>query len=511
MAGHSIILLHLPTILPSLLLALLLNSSTCSAFHCSSAHHHDHAPITSSSLLFSQSSSSPPVSVYNNVLTDKACKYLHKLTLESTQRSRDGSFLFYRGSSNHNNPNHRLTPLETTIDQILTSLNDTSPIVEYWSRKQYINMDAHSDIDENTLKDEGVLRCPTKGHVLYMQIPNNNNATNYDDGTEKHSEEEQQQRMMGPTIVFPDRKIAWGSVSPRTLPSPSMASYNSKVNLKERSPEFIVDVENYWSDEERRQYGYDDDDNNSNEKEDERMAIVPAINGRLLRFDGAAFHSVPKPPDRYLLSDKELAAFLENEPGDFEDIDGYWDDDEYDDDDEDDDDEEEGGNSSVDKLRSVLLFNTWPEGSFGPKGVQTDTIVDEVPDGIVVEGDDDNSDNGGGGSSSMVDERWSKWQQTYGEEFELVWCNPFEEWISAVVDDKMDDDPSSIIEEDGSSASKKKKKKKRDVTIPLMGNPSRRGVPDSKALMEGTVANDQFYDSHTVSLVTLKKKGVRIK
>ena len=60
---------------------------------------------------------------------------------------------------------------------------------------------------------------------------------------------------MGPTVIFPSKRIAWGTVTPRTQPSPSLASYKSQVNLEERCIEYIVDVENYWTEEERKQYG----------------------------------------------------------------------------------------------------------------------------------------------------------------------------------------------------------------------------------------------------------------
>eukprot|EP00578_Thalassiosira_sp_NH16_P023551 CAMPEP_0181105010 /NCGR_PEP_ID=MMETSP1071-20121207/15737_1 /TAXON_ID=35127 /ORGANISM="Thalassiosira sp., Strain NH16" /LENGTH=196 /DNA_ID=CAMNT_0023188255 /DNA_START=515 /DNA_END=1102 /DNA_ORIENTATION=+ len=192
-------------------------------------------------------------------------------------------------------------------------------------------MDAHADIDEDTLKEEGVLRCPRNGHVLYMQISNKGDNDR-----------------MGPTVVFPGRKVAWGSVSPRTLPSGSTASYNFEENLEERvALEYVVDVENYWDEEQRRQYGYEKEEDEGGSCEGETMAIVPALNGRLLRFDGAAFHSVPKPPDRYLMSERELSKFFENERRDEEDCDddddddGYWDDefDEYDDTDREDEDD----------------------------------------------------------------------------------------------------------------------------------------------------------------------------
>ncbi|KAL7496543.1 hypothetical protein ACHAWT_005008 [Skeletonema menzelii] len=446
-------------------------------------------------MLLPASITSFSVSVYDNVIAPSTCQTLHKLTLEHTRRSHDGSSLFYRGPKIHSGQ-QKLTPIENALDSILRQLNDTSPMVEYWSRSQYINLDAHADIDENTLKDEGVLRCPRHGHVLYLQIANSD--VNSDESTEGHensgesssaatiSEQEKHSRM-GPTVVF-NRKVAWGSVTPRTIQSVQtqdddigVASHNSPENMKERVQEYIVDVENYWDEETKRQYGLlgnDNEDNAHDDEDEEKMAIVPAVNGRLLRFDGAAFHCVPKPPDRFLLSDDELTAFLEKDcEEDCEDDDDvyYWDD-------EDDDDLEK---EDLSQQRSVILFNTWPAGSYGPRGVLPDCVVEAVPDGIVL--DDDNS-------ASLDDERiaeqWKKWQDEYGPNSEKLHCNPAEDWNFCIVDN-LDGDETS------------------DVTIPLMGNPTRRGCIQSKAVMQGQGLSNRienaFYDGRKVSMTTLKE------
>jgi len=378
------------------------------------------------------------------VIDDDTCKHLHKLTLQHTKRSHDGSSIFHRGSSKRK---QRLTPIETCIDQILVELDDASPIVEYWSRSNYINMDAHADIDEDVLKDEGVLRCPSNGHVLYMQIASGNLSD--DDNNIDNSK----QVMACPTVVFPTRKIAWGSVTPM----------HDNTSLEEEAQEYIVDVENYWSEEEKQQYGYTSDVEDSSWEE---MVVVPAVNGRLLRFDGAAFHAVPKPADRFLMGERELAIFLEREREDDDDDDCYWnDDDDYDD--------MEDENTSK---RSVILFNTWPEGSNGPRGVLPDRIIDSIPDGISI-GDEDNS---------LEDEQWNRWEDTYGKEFETVMCNPSSEWEEEVTTVSGD-----IV---------------RDVTIPLMGNPSRRGCIQTEDTLKGSVLSETFHKKRTVSLVMLEKE-----
>ena len=73
--------------------------------------------------------------------------------------------------------------LEATLDSILTSLGDTAPFVEYWSRARWQNLDAHRDVDEHHAKslpllpewgkvscERGDFRFPSNGHVLYLDI-----------------------------------------------------------------------------------------------------------------------------------------------------------------------------------------------------------------------------------------------------------------------------------------------------------------------------------------------------
>ncbi|KAL7459967.1 hypothetical protein ACHAWC_011801 [Mediolabrus comicus] len=378
-------------------------------------------------------------------------------------------------------------------------------MVEYWSRSNYINLDAHSDIDENTLKEEGVLRCPRHGHVLYLQIANceevvdggsNDDAST---ATEEEEDNKHDRNRMGPTVVF-NRKVAWGSVTPRTIPSSSssssavvgLASHNSPINMKDRVQEYIVDVENYWDEETKRQYGLldnnsnnadnDDGDSSSSNVKEEKMAIVPAVNGRLLRFDGAAFHSVPKPPHRYLLSEDELIAYLEKdcEEDCEEDDDDYWDDDEGDywDNDNDDDYEKE----DLSQQRSVILFNTWPAGSNGPRGVLPDCVVEAVPDGIMLEDDNTSIED------DRIAEQWTKWNNEYGPNAEKLHCTPVRDWKLCAVDD---------LDGDGDH---------KTVVVPLMGNPTRRGTSKTKALLQGQGINQSaFYDGRKVSMATLRE------
>jgi len=129
--------------------------------------------------------------------------------------------------------------------------------------------------------------------------------------------------------------------------------------------------------------------------------------------------------------------------------------------------------------RSVILFNTWPQGSDGPRGVLPDRIVDSIPDGISI-GDEDSN-------NSLEDEQWNRWEDTYGKEFETVLCNPSSEWSLEEVTPVSGD----IV---------------RDVTIPLMGNPSRRGCIQTEGTLKGSVSSEIFLEKRTVSLVTLHEK-----
>lgn len=407
--------------------------SLCASFilrhHSHLRKHTSHLRRTTSSL------SSDNISVFDNVFDANTCTLLHELAVDHCNRCEAGS-IFLRTPNNRD----KLTPLEKAMDTILTSLNDTSPIVEYWSRSCYINIDAHADIDEDTLKQDGILRCPKNAHVLYMQIANSG---------EKIDSEDDRSKRMGPTVVFPDRKVAWGSTT--------------AISSIDGIEEYIVDVENEWDEDEPKQL-------ESSSKEE--MVIVPAKTGRLLRFDGRAFHAVPKPPHRYVMSKKEL-----NDLDKQEEENDYWGDGF---------DEEE---TDLGSLRSVLLFNTWPDGSNGPIGVVQDTFSlddDDIPGDIKLY-----SASYFEYQSQMEEKRLTGWQQKYGDYFEQVWCNHVSDWKHLTVD---------RIRNKGEGI-------KRDiVTVPLMGNPSRRGCDIIQDVLIGSSKEMEtlFYDSEQVSLVNLE-------
>jgi hypothetical protein len=76
------------------------------------------------------------------------------------------------------------------MDSALTALNDTSGnIVEYWARDEHMNIDAHVDVDENALEEEGAIRYPEVAHILYLEV---------------------KKGLVGPTVVFPGKRVGWG-------------------------------------------------------------------------------------------------------------------------------------------------------------------------------------------------------------------------------------------------------------------------------------------------------------
>ncbi len=186
------------------------------------------------------------IQVFDNVFSSYACEELTSLTQDHSERGNDGSSVFTRPPHNEK----PLTPIEHAIDSFLISINDTTQKVEYWSRDEYINIDAHADIDEEQLEDEDILRCPQMGHVLYLEV---------------------EEGLRGPTCVFPSKPFGW----------------DNKNEL---------DV------------GVGDGD----EKEVD-LVVVPAVKGRVLRFPGNVMHSVPCPAHRYVLPKDEETQLRQEE------------------------------------------------------------------------------------------------------------------------------------------------------------------------------------------------------
>ena len=346
----------------------------------------------------SSSFSSLPVQVYDNVVPTDTCVTMHQLATEFSDRN----------SNNNNNQDgssiflrpphntHPLTPLEHAMNHILYELDNNN------------NNDDGGGGDENVVVVEYWWRDE------YMNIDV------HSDIDECLLEEE-------------------GCLS---LPDMGHVLY---LHVMEdlRGPTCVVSQYGGWS---------------SNVATTE-LVTVPAVQGRLLRFPGAAMHGVPKPIDRWLLSDKEEQALRdadaeeefkshEEQEDDMQD----WDDDNEDDDDED-----------TMPERSVLLFNCWSK--VGPRGVTHDRIGGEVPDGVEV---DDAALNY---MAQQEAEIRQEWVDEYGSNGEQLACHPKSRWILQHISE-----PQKEEEEEAAT-----------IRVSLMGKKKRRLYPKKYVKLRGPV------------------------
>ena len=225
-----------------------------------------------------------------------------------------------------------------------------------------MNIDLHADIDETMLEDEEILRCPSVGHVLYLQV---------------------QKGLKGPTVVFPLEHIGWGATS----------TNDDGMDMEEHET------------------------TTTQTRHEKEAVIVPAVEGRILRFPGSAMHGVPKPPNRWAMSKEEERKLREGEAKC-----------EHEDDEWMDDDEDEYVEEEVE--RSVLLFNTWADDGPPPMGVTDDYATGALPEGIELSEED---------AASFLQSQESRllkeWEEDYGPNGERVRCNPRHEWINSMDSD----------------------------------------------------------------------------
>jgi hypothetical protein len=204
--------------------------------------------------------------------------------------------------------------IELTLDAILTEIESKDinmqgkqQYVEYWTRQEWRHIEAHSDVDEalaklhdqnpsllvhdelesqfsTTYSNTHGFRFPSYGHVLYLQV-----------GSE----------VKGPTCIFPGRSSGGDLLQSNKHQEDACAT---------------------------------DDIHQGNG--DIKLITVPAVSGRLLRFDGRDLHAVPRPHDLWMLPFVKGGA--EYKP------------------------EEVWG-------RSVILFNVWPGEEDPPLDVSLDT------------------------------------------------------------------------------------------------------------------------------------------
>eukprot|EP00956_Cyclotella_meneghiniana_P016441 scaffold25970_cov73-Cyclotella_meneghiniana.AAC.5 len=253
----------------------------------------------------------PPLQVWDDVLphADQR-RVLHELAAENGL----GHACFSRPIKNREDRN----AIELALDAILTEIENADGSYDSGnvSKKHYVEYwEAHADVDENLAKvhgnqapssDElytkypltyqpkaGGYRYPINGHVLYLQV-----------GTD----------VKGPTVVFP--------------------GFSSGGDLYHGRQKEIGECVK--------------DKATMNETKEVQMISIPAVAGRLLRFNGQDIHAVPRPYDLWLLP------FVSGS-SDFEPVDQWG--------------------------RSVILFNIWPADEEPPLDVPLDlsTKSDQPP------------------------------------------------------------------------------------------------------------------------------------
>ena len=196
-----------------------------------------------------------PVQIWDNTLPTETLAFLHE---QASQRGL-GHNIFKRSQTKSaiNNKSKKsesiayldnlsLTPIEQVLDELLNQLNDTSPIVEYWSRQEWKHIEAHADIDELLVREQQkkneklTFRYPQNGHVLYLQVGSS---------------------VRGPTCLFPTCRSGGDLLR-------SQNTNDNSNTIKEDDNDIIIP-----------------------------LITVPAVPSRLLRFHGSLLHTVPRPTD----------------------------------------------------------------------------------------------------------------------------------------------------------------------------------------------------------------------
>jgi hypothetical protein len=100
------------------------------------------------------------------------------------------------------------------------------------------------------------------------------------------------------------------------------------------------------------------------------LVIIPAVQGRVVRFLGSAMHAVPKPPHKWILSPTEEANIRKQQQEDEEEYHDF--------------------NNHQHMERSVILFNCWSNDNPPPFGLKTlNAVTSKIPDGIIIDDDTD--------------------------------------------------------------------------------------------------------------------------
>lgn len=365
----------------------------------------------------SSSSSNDIINVYDNVLPKQSCDVLHA----AASKSGLGHKVFTRPLLGFNNDNDNdnddndssksMSVIERALDSILTELGDvvdetnTNPTqyVEYWTRQEWRHIEAHADVDENLAKDQdrGVFsnnggsqsQSQSEDQQNYSyRYPKNGHVLYLKIGSE----------VRGPTCVFPNLK--------------SGGELQNSVEL----------------------------------------VTVPAVDGRLLRFEGSSLHAVPRPADLWFLSFVRGAS--EYSP------------------------EETWG-------RSVILFNTWTEQP--PKDVPICEVSDDR---------DRDHDHGDMEEDSQMNEGVVNKRDAWDEVFQL---NPSHtstrtRTCTSEGEPQVCDDADDATDQDAAAMSK--------VKIWLLGNERRRDYQMRTVQMKAqSSVKDAFLESKRVSRVLLEQ------
>lgn len=195
----------------------------------------------------SASSSKPQVTVWDNVIPQNVLSKLH----EEASKTGLGHKAFTRPISHFEDTTRPL--IELVLDKILSeievdsqqqSTKNSTQFVEYWTRQEWRHIEAHADVDENLAKEQDKDLALSSISEIPFRFPTNGHVLYLKVGSE----------VKGPTCLFPDKSSGGDLLDPK------------------------------------------------NDEEGIDLVIVPAVEGRLLRFDGKFLHAVPRPADLWFLS-----------------------------------------------------------------------------------------------------------------------------------------------------------------------------------------------------------------
>lgn len=102
--------------------------------------------------------------VFNNVIsTIGAYQYMKYYKIQQIETKGKILRYYFRLNSGHYN-----NPFERLINDICNMLGYSTPIIEYWIRDSWIDVECHQDIDECYYKRTGNIKTPAMGNILYL-------------------------------------------------------------------------------------------------------------------------------------------------------------------------------------------------------------------------------------------------------------------------------------------------------------------------------------------------------